>query len=260
MPDRYTYPGTDVLINKHGITDYDDWKAAETDFIGLRMLHLSEHPIPGRFDLPHLQAIHTYLTQDMYGWGGEIRDTDTHPGGTGIMHCRPSFIVAEAERVFGTLARENHLRGLDADEFSNRLAWVWGETTSIHPFRDVNTRSQHVFFNQLAREAGWVIDWSRIPGDLMAHARTLAIVEDHSGIDALIRLNLTPADRIRERDGVTERLDQHLQGFATRRSSRDPETLDRELDAARDRRRRLPPPDAFRRGGTAGDRGPSLGS
>ena len=32
---------------------------------------------------------------------------------------------------------------------------------------------------QLARDAGWVIDWSQIPGDVFAHARTLAIVEDH---------------------------------------------------------------------------------
>ena len=97
MPDRYTYPGSDVLVNTFGITDYDDWKDAEADFIGARMGALREHPIAGGYDLPHLQAIHAYLTQDMYSWGGEIRDTDTHPGGTGIAHCRPPFIVPEAD-------------------------------------------------------------------------------------------------------------------------------------------------------------------
>lgn len=182
MPDRYTYPGSDVLINKYGITDHDDWKEAETDFIGARMFHLREHPLDGSYDLAHLQAIHAYLTQDMYSWGGEIRDTDTHPGGTGIAHCRPQFIVTEAKRVFGQLASRGYLRGLNADAFSDGLAWVWGETTAIHPFRDANTRSQHIFFNQLAHDAGWVIDWSQIPGDVFAHARTLAIVENHSGI------------------------------------------------------------------------------
>ena len=49
-------------------------------------------------------------------------------------------------------------------------------------------------FNQLARDAGWVIDWSQIPGDVFAHARTLAIVEDHTGIDALVRPNLYGSD------------------------------------------------------------------
>ncbi|OFR90388.1 MULTISPECIES: hypothetical protein [Micrococcus] len=38
MPDRYTYPGSDVLVNKFGVTDYDDWKDAEADFIGARMV------------------------------------------------------------------------------------------------------------------------------------------------------------------------------------------------------------------------------
>lgn len=71
MPDRYTYPGSDVLINKYGITDYDHWKEAETDFIGARMFHLREHPLDGSYDLAHLQAVHAYLTQDMYSWGGE---------------------------------------------------------------------------------------------------------------------------------------------------------------------------------------------
>ena len=259
MPDHYTYPGTDVLINTFGITDYGDWKEAETDFIGLRMTHLHEHPVPGHFDLAHLQAIHAYLTQDMYAWGGQIRDTDTHPGGTGIAHCRPAFIIPETDRVFGVLAERDFLRGLDADAFSEGLSWVWGETTAIHPFRDVNTRSQHVFFNQLARDAGWVIDWSQIPGDVMAHARTLAIVDDPSGIDALIRPNLIPADRVQELDGLTARLEQHLQGFSTRRETRDPKTLDQELDTAREQRRHRPPQDWFGRHRPGGNDRPSHG-
>jgi cell filamentation protein len=117
----------------------------------------------------------------------------------------------------------------------------------------VNTRSQHVFFNQLARDAGWVINWSKIPGDVFAHARTLAIVEDHSGLDALIRPNLITVEDATHADRLRARLDEHPQGFTTRRKVRDPATLDRALDAARQQRRSLPPPDAF--GGTP-PRGP----
>ncbi len=97
MPDRYSYPNSLVLINKLGITDYDRWKAVETAAIHQRMVELTEHPTPGRYDLPHLRAIHRHLTHDLYVWGGDIRDTDTHPGGTGIAHCRPPFIVPEAD-------------------------------------------------------------------------------------------------------------------------------------------------------------------
>lgn len=70
MPDRYSYPNSLVLINKLGITDYDRWKAVETAAIHQRMVELTEHPIPGRYDLAHLQAIHRHLTAELYVWGG----------------------------------------------------------------------------------------------------------------------------------------------------------------------------------------------
>lgn len=132
---------------------------------------------------------------------------------------------------------------------------MWGETTAIHPFRDVNTRSQHVFFNQLARGAGWVIDWSQIPGDVFAHARTLAIVDAPSGIDALIRPNLHAlADAVRQ-DRLMRLLRTHSEGFTTRRTVRDPAVLDRELDAARLRRRGLHSGSAFGPAGPPSSRG-----
>ena len=130
---------------------------------------------------------------------------------------------------------------------------------AIHPFRDANTRSQHIFFTQLARDAGWIIDWSRIPGDVFAHARTLAIVENHSGIDALIRPNLHTVEDAARHDELLEQVRDHARGFSERKITRDPEVLDRELDAARERRRALPP-DVFRRADppSSGRGGPGL--
>lgn len=239
MPDRYCYPDSEVLINRLGITEYRRWKYAETEIVGQRMGQLFESPLPGEFDLLHLQAVHHHLAQDLYAWAGQLRDTDTHPSGTGITHCRPQYIAIEAERVFGHLAAQNFLRGLDADAFSDALSWVWGETTAIHPFRDVNTRSQHTLFNQLARQAGWTIDWSRIPGDLFGHARTIAIVEDHSGIDALIRPNLLTSDEAAALDRDPGADQSRALGTRPARPGRSPQELDRELDVARARRANL---------------------
>ena len=154
----YAYPGTDVLINIPGFTDPEGWKKAETAVIAQRLGELEDHPISGDFNLRHLQDIHARLVEGFYTWGGQLRTTDTGPQGTGLAHCRPEFIPAEAERIFTALHRMNFLYGRDADAFSAGLAWVWGETTVLHPFRDVNTRSQFVFFNQLATEAGWIIE------------------------------------------------------------------------------------------------------
>jgi hypothetical protein len=32
------------------------------------------------------------LVAGFYSWGGKLRGTDTGPGGTGLVHCRPEFI------------------------------------------------------------------------------------------------------------------------------------------------------------------------
>lgn len=45
MPDRYTYPGTDVLVNLPGYIHPDDWKAAETAAISARMFDLLRDPL-----------------------------------------------------------------------------------------------------------------------------------------------------------------------------------------------------------------------
>ncbi|MFT3969011.1 MAG: Fic family protein [Micropruina sp.] len=142
MPDHYCYPGSHVLVNIHGYADPELWKAAERRVVRTHLADLVEHPVAGGFDLAHLQAIHGALVDGFYSWGGQLRTTDTGPGGTGIAHCRPEFIRAETDRVFGTLTEADYLRGRDRDAFSRGLAWTWGELTVIHPFRDVNTRTQ----------------------------------------------------------------------------------------------------------------------
>lgn len=122
MPDHYTYPGTEVLVNIPGYTDPAAWKEAETAVIGLCARELARTPIPGDFDLAHLQAIHARLVEGFYTWGGRLRDTNTGPGGTGIAHCLPEFIPDEADRVFGALAKMDQLRGRDRAGFSEGLA------------------------------------------------------------------------------------------------------------------------------------------
>lgn len=260
MPDRYTYPGTEVLVNLPGYTDPGLWKAAERRVVGVHLADLAVHPIEGGFDLTHLQAIHAGLVRGFYSWGGQLRDTDTGPGGTGLAHCRPQFIPAEADRIFTALTDDlGLLRGRDADAFSAGLAWVWGETTVLHPFRDVNTRSQFVFFTQLAAHAGWVIDWQRIDPYVFGHARTVAIASDERGIDALIRPALRPAGEVDAHDRLRERMRQAEREFFTPRPRRTRAQLDDELRRAVDDRARLLDPDDDPFGPRRGSRGRDAG-
>ncbi len=64
--------------------------------------------------------------------------------------------------VFDALAADNYLKGLPREQFVDRLAFHFGEINSIHPFREGNGRAQCAFTRQLASDAGWSLDWSKV--------------------------------------------------------------------------------------------------
>ena len=59
--DEYTDLATGVLKNRLGITDEATLETTEAQFVAQRSHELVQDPIPGAFDLPHLQAIHRHL-------------------------------------------------------------------------------------------------------------------------------------------------------------------------------------------------------
>jgi cell filamentation protein len=44
---------------------------------------------------------------------------------------------------------------------------IWSDSSRfyIHPFREGNGRTQRIFWNRLALEAGWQLDWQPIHGE-----------------------------------------------------------------------------------------------
>lgn len=194
--DPYLYDGTGVLRNKFGVSDPSAAHDLETRLAYQRLVELAAAPVAGSFDLRHLQAIHAYVYQDLWEWAGQIRTVDTGTTNTGLAHCRPEFIEAHAHLVFGAIAADRYLVGIsDVDTFTGRLAYHWGEMTALHPFRDGNTRSQRVFVDQLAKHAGWVIDWSAVNGQVEAfiHARLVAHAGDHGVLHDLLTSVTAPA-------------------------------------------------------------------
>lgn len=196
MPDRYTYEGTEVLRNRFGIADPLAAHDVETRVSHQRLIELTARPVPGHFDLTHLQDIHRAIYSDLWDWAGEPRTVDTGTTNTGLAHCRPEFIESQANIVFGNLARDNnYLRDLDRESVSDRLAYHWGETTALHPFRDGNTRTQRLFFHQLTSDAGWSIDWQVINTvrDRFMRARLFAHAGDHGLLHEILTPALNPA-------------------------------------------------------------------
>ncbi|NKR30233.1 hypothetical protein GS538_09280 [Rhodococcus hoagii] len=177
------YEGTAVYRNHFDLRDPELLEEAEAAATAIRMADLAQQPITsGNFDLAHLQQIHHYVMQDVYPWAGEIRTVQSWVGNTGIPHDKPEDIQAHADRLFAELRDNDYLRGLPHGEFTAALAEHWADLTSLHPFVDGNSRTQRIYVDQLARQAGWEIEWREASSPAIQSARNVGFLLDEGRI------------------------------------------------------------------------------
>jgi len=190
--DTYCYPGADVLRNKAEITNAEDLDAYEGELPTLRSIEILENPVAVQFDLANLQRIHLALFQDVYDWAGKIRTIDISRDNSRFANVR--FIESAANDIFNKLARENWLKGLDADALSKRLAHYLSEINALHPFREGNGRVQRIFISQLSQSAGYQLDYSDLEQEQIYRAMELAFNGDESILANLILERLDSGD------------------------------------------------------------------
>lgn len=178
--DPYLDAASGVLRNRLGITDPEQLGRVEAGLSAAALADLGVRSLPGGYDLAHLQAFHREIFGDLYPWAGEVRVVAIAKS---HMFCLPQYIGAYAAKVVEALAGERYLRGLARDEFVDRVTHYFAEFNAIHPFWEGNGRTQRAFFGQLAREAGWPIDWS----DLDADANTAASMASLRGHNRPLR-------------------------------------------------------------------------
>jgi cell filamentation protein len=181
MPSKYTYPDSEVLRNKFGLQDSVAAHTMETRLAYVRVADLVENPVQGNFNLEHLLEINRRMLQDMYEWAGKLRDVPTYTTTTQLVHCLPEHLKDMSASTFRNLHRDNLLQGMDDNQFNDRLAHHWGEMTALHPSLNGNTRSQRVFVDQLAQQAGRSIDWAAVNQNSEAFktARLIAHAGNH---------------------------------------------------------------------------------
>lgn len=188
--DRYVEPATGVLFNKLGLRDEDTLAAAEAQIVAWRTIELRQSPIPGCYDLEHLQAVHRHLFQDVYEWAGELRDINISKGSS--FFAAFNHLEVSAEAIFRRLADERHLQGLDPATFSARAADYLGEINALHPFREGNGRAQREFMNHVAAESGFVIQWENAKPSAIEATAIQSFHGRLDGLTMLIRANLVP--------------------------------------------------------------------
>ncbi|MCI4659681.1 Fic/DOC family protein [Cryobacterium zhongshanensis] len=169
MSEQDYIPGTCVIKNlirrtessPYGSPDPRVLAEAENFYVSTRIAELRTAPIAGTFTFGHMRAIHKHLFQDVYAWAGEPRNVPMTKQDTA--YASPTEMPALLREQYTRLAAEHRLRGInDRAEFTRKLAGYWGEINHGHAFREGNTRTQTVFFEQLAEHAGWKLDVARL--------------------------------------------------------------------------------------------------
>ncbi len=155
--DPYCYPGSDVLRNLFDLHGQTELSLAEAEITAFRINELQRSPVAGRWDLDHLKEIHWRIFRDVYSWAGHLRTTSVSKDAS--LFCRHEFIASEGERIFRELRQENLLRSLAKGVFCQRLAYYFAEINALHPFREGNGRTQRVILEEIAKQAGYSIDF-----------------------------------------------------------------------------------------------------
>lgn len=187
--DPYSYPGTDVLRNKLGIRDSETLSDFEHQKTTIRSLIQREQPIKGNFDLAHLQAIHKDLFKDVYDWAGQLRSVSISKGGSAFAH--PGMIESYASStVFKDLKKDNYLRGMNEDKFASRLAHHTSEINALHPFREGNGRSTRIFIEELAKQAGYKLDYTQVDAKTWNDASRHSFNGNLAPLEKILRENI----------------------------------------------------------------------
>lgn len=217
--DRYVYPGTNILKNKRGIMDElltDDFERGAS--LG-RAIELQKQGITGKFDAAHLKSIHKFLFQDVYDWAGEFRDIQIFKGLTEF--TAPERIQSELDVLCADIRDKNYFRGLSKYAAADGLADAMCRLNQIHPFREGNGRTQRLFMEQMALNAGYNLDFSQVSENAMRNASFFASVRgDSRPMQCLFASSMTDAGSL----GPVE----YTPGDCTRQ--RNSSDLDRALD------------------------------
>ncbi|WIM67474.1 Fic family protein [Corynebacterium breve] len=173
MHDPYLIPGTTVLKNLLGIESSARLAEAEADLVHARIIQLMDSGddlLPASRDAREIGAIHFHLFQDVYPWAGKFRNIDMKRD-EGEHFAPYRKIDLFLRNLAQQLSDKNNLRIAVRSEFISELTHFYDLLNWIHPFREGNGRTQRHFWSRVSADAGWILDWRQVRGELNEASR-----------------------------------------------------------------------------------------
>lgn len=184
----YCYPGTDVLRNKMNIHDATELAKTETAYSLMRMMELDRIPVEGELNITYLKEMHRRIFSDVYEWAGEFRTVEISKG---VPFCMCAYIQSSLAELMSRLKDENYLEGInDRKIMIEKLAFYLAELNVIHPFREGNGRVQRKFVEQIAKRAGFTLNFDGITSEEMTYAGKASMTCDYGPMQHIIAKSL----------------------------------------------------------------------
>lgn len=179
---RYTYKGTNILVNKLDIKDKRKLERYEKKMVAFKLATIHEVEFPNVFDEKRLKFIHNYLFCDVYDFAGMYRLENI---------IKENFVFSQYEYIEDNMKKIvnqiniDELKKLPFNEFIKKISYLMTELNVIHPFREGNGRAIREFIRELLKECGYDIDFSEIDYDDILKASKEAILDDSFQIKLL---------------------------------------------------------------------------
>lgn len=151
--------------------------AYENERIIKNLVSLRHSPVQGNYDVEHLKSVHERVFHGTSFSPGEFREElpndkiwrkerilSTQKIDYNI--CYSLMDDDSRDLLAKTLSNINikKLKTLDKNRFVNELSNIYGKLDYIHPFKDGNSRTLREFTTQIAKEAGYSVEWSKLQG------------------------------------------------------------------------------------------------
>ena len=172
---NYCYSNSNTLINKLNIKDEKTLQKYEAKITAAKLLSLRQKGIIGNFDVQHLNAIHTYLFEDIYPFAGKFRNENIAKGV--FRFAEWEYVEPELQRLLKKLKNENYLNGLPKKDLAEKLAYYLSELNVLHPYREGNGRTIREFIRELALKNGHNLNLSKVPPQDFLNASIKSIVD-----------------------------------------------------------------------------------
>ena len=180
--------------NLLGAKTVDKLFELEKDITADKILQIKLSPPTGSFDYQHFKMLHKEIFGEIYGWAGIDR---YDMGYRGVFRKGDTEFTSGdklpfvAKGLFDALSDENYFTDLDRDTFIKSAASFLNGLNILHPFREGNGRTQRLFMELLAANAGYKLDLSTVSKNVNIQASILGIKGQIVGFEKMIRYGLS---------------------------------------------------------------------